>query len=164
MRKIICVLSVIFLGTHANAELAAWETNKQAAQLKSANSMITIEYNSQSKCSDFFVSVLVLKGKQLGKFISRDFADASKEKNKLNFIVNGKIFDYTTEKTLRAIYDDGVEFGVLPPMRLVEELKTNTGDLEVRIGSAPLARFGQALGLAEALAPAKANCLDKLKK
>jgi hypothetical protein len=93
MRKLFCVLSATFLTTHANAELAAWETNNQAAQLKSANSMITVEYNSQSKCSDLFVSVLVLKSKQLGKFISRDFADASKEKNKLNFVFNGKIFD-----------------------------------------------------------------------
>jgi len=157
-------LSATFLTSHANAELVAWETNNQAAQLKSANSMITVEYNSQSKCSDLFVSVLVLKNKQLGKFISRDFADASKEKNKLNFVFNGKTFDYSTEKTLRAIYEDGVEFGVLPPLRLVEEMKTNTGDLEVRIGSAPLARFEKTQGLAEALVPAKANCLNKLKK
>jgi hypothetical protein len=164
VRKLLCVIPLIFISTYASADLVLWETNEQAAQLKSSNAMLTVEYNSQSKCSDFFVFLLVIKSKQLGKVISRDFADASKEKNKLNFVINGKTFDYSTEKTLRAIYDDGVEFGVLPPLRLVEELKTNTGDLEVRIGSAPLARFEKTQGLAEALVPAKANCLNKLKK
>ena len=164
MRKFLFVIPLVFLSNCANADIVVWETKEQAAQLKSPNAILTVEYNSQSKCSDVFVSVLVIKSTKLGKFISRDFADASKEKNKLNFLLNGKVFDYSTEKTLRAIYEDGVEFGVLPPMRLVEELKTNTGDLEVRIGSAPLARFEKNQGLAEALVPAKTNCLNKSKK
>lgn len=172
MSNLIFVL-LIFFQVQAYAEVPTWETNEQAAQVKtimasqSGNmvlfAMLTVDYNFKSKCADAFVSVLSVKTKKLGKLISTDFADASKEKNKLNFILNGKIFDYSTEKTLRAIYDNGVEFGVLPPMRLVEDLKNNMGNLEVRIGSSPIARFEKTHGLAEALVHAKANCLSKIK-
>jgi hypothetical protein len=103
-----------------------------------------------------------MKSKRLGAKKSHDFKTAGKEGNKLNFLVDEILYPYSPEKTLRVIYDNGVEFGTIAPNSLIEKLITSGKSIEVRIGSEPLFWVGKTTGINMALNSAKTACLSKL--
>jgi len=123
--------------------------------------ILNIEFRVQEKCKDAFVSILFLKDKKLGVKKSYDFKKADGE-NRLIFFINGKEFPYTSDKTIRVIYDNGVEFGTLPSFNLIEELARNNGLIDVKMGDATLIKFKKTVGLAQALTSAKKFCTSKI--
>jgi hypothetical protein len=131
-------------------------TNRQ-----NLNAILNIEFRIQEKCKDAFISVLLFKDKKLSTKKSHDFKKADRE-NRLNFFVNGNEFIYTSEKTIRVIYENGVEFGTIPSFNLIEELARTKGEIDVKMGGATLIKFEKTVGLVQALSSAKKFCISKI--
>lgn len=80
---------------------------------------LVFEYSPQINCKEGILSVILSKDKKLGEFISNDFKEAKKNSgNKMNFFIDGKELSYTAERTIRVIYDNGVQFGTRVPETL----------------------------------------------
>lgn len=124
---------------------------------------LNIEFSLRSKCEDAFISVIAAKDKKLGKHKSHDFKNANDRNNRLNFFFDGQEFIYSTEKTSRSIYENGVEFGTLPPFNLIEKIIQNKGIIDVHIGDMLLMKLEKANGLQPAIESAKSFCLKKIK-
>ena len=125
---------------------------------------LIIEYSTGSKCNDAFVSVLTSKDPKMGKFISKDTKSSSGKGNVLNFIIKNQKFEYESNQTLRARYDNGVEFATMPSQNLIKTIKDNDGEIEVRLGETPLVIFSKTYGAPEAFNLAKENCIKSLSK
>jgi hypothetical protein len=126
-------------------------------------SALNIEFSIHSKCKEAFVSVISMKDKKLGKKKSHDFVSATEKNNRLNFYINNKEFIYSAEKTIRVIYDNGVEFGTLPSLNLITALTESEGPIEVKIGDAILTRIENSKGNSKFLQDAKNFCLNKIR-
>jgi hypothetical protein len=170
MKKFLVLLFIVNLA-HAN-ELSeySWTQDGLNARLnkvmtytnrQNMNAILNIEFRVQEKCKDAFISVLLVKDKKLSAKKSHDFKKADGD-NRLNFFINGKEFLYTSEKTIRVIYENGVEFGTIPSFNLIEELSRNKGEIDVKMGGATLVRFEKTVGLVQALSSAKKFCISKL--
>jgi hypothetical protein len=121
---------------------------------------LIFEYSPQMNCERGFVSVISTKDKKLGKIINNDFNDANKSSgNKLNFYIDGKELIYTADRTLRVIYDNGVQFGTKAPNNFVNILTSSRGQFEARIGNQILISFKKMTDVAEAFENAKKYCL-----
>jgi len=125
---------------------------------------LNIEFNYRSKCRDAFISIIVSKDKKLGKHKSHDFKNAGDKKNRLNFYFNKEEFIYSAEKTIRSVYENGVEFGTLPSFNLIEKITQHQGVIDVYIGDTPLIRLENADGLRVSMESAKRFCLIKTKQ
>jgi hypothetical protein len=125
--------------------------------------MLNIEFSAHKRCADTLVSVITTKGRKLGVKKTHDFKSADNNDNKLRFYIGGKEFDYNAEKTIRVIYDNGVELGTLSPKGLTDALRDNQGQLEVKIGEETLVKFDKTVGMLQVLNKAKNTCLISLK-
>ena len=170
MKKFLVLLFFVNL-VHAN-ELSeySWTHDGLNARVKkvmtyknrqNVYAILNIEFRVQEKCKDAFISVMLLKDKNLGSKKSHDFKKADGE-NRLNFFINGKEFLYTSEKTIRVIYENGVEFGTIPSFNLIEELSRNKGEIDLKMGDATLIKFEKTVGLVQALSSAKKFCISKI--
>jgi hypothetical protein len=171
LRTIMAVLAMhSFLAE--GAEPSKWESSGMTAQLRTIPdfensgkllySTLIIEYSLQTKCSDAFISVLAMSSKKLGGRKSYDFKSSETENNKLNFLIDEVLFNYSPEKTMRVIYENGVEFGTIAPNSLVEKVLRSGKSIEVRIGNAKIFWTGKTTGINAALNSAKSICLSKL--
>ncbi len=124
---------------------------------------LNIEYSTHLKCNDAFVSVITAKDKKLGVRKSHDFVKATDKRNRLNFFFNGKEFPYSSEKTIRVVYDNGVEFGTLPSFDLIKKFISSDGPIDVRIGDTTLISLQKTEGLPVAFESAKKFCLQKIR-
>jgi hypothetical protein len=148
--------------THDGLSARVHKTMILDNQYKSFNTL-NIEFNLHSKCKDAFISVFIVKDKKLGKHKSYDFKNAKDRNNRLNFFFDGQEFIYSAEKTSRSIYENGVEFGTLPPFNLIEKIIQNKGIIDVHIGNMSLMKLEKANGLQPAIESAKSFCLKKIK-
>ena len=123
---------------------------------------LNIEFSLHSKCKDAFISVIAVKDKKLGKHKTHDFKNTKDRSNKLNFFFNGQEFIYSTEKTIRSTYENGIEFGTLPSFNLIEKIIQNQGILDVYIGDTPLIKLEKTNDPQPAVAAAKKFCLNKI--
>ena len=172
--KLALFLLLMACNVHAvEPDLLKWRIEGAAAMItrkmgipgseKFLISTLAIDPRLQSECRESFISILSMKGPKLGEFKSKDFSDAKKPGSKINILINGAEYQYESAKTLRVIYENGVEFGTIVPIDLIERIKKNQGRLELRLADTPIFILSNSPESSEVISQAQRNCLTKLK-
>ena len=172
--KLALFMLVIACNVHsADLDLLKWRIEGAAAMIttkmgipgneKFLISTLVIDPRLQSECRESFISILSMKEPKLGELKNRDFSDAKKRGGKINIFINGAEYQYESAKTLRVIYENGVEFGTIVPIDLIERIKNNQGRLELRLADTPIFILSSSPESSEVISQAQRNCLTKLK-
>lgn len=77
----------------------------------------------------------------------------------MNFFIDGKELSYTAERTIRVIYDNGVQFGTRVPETLTSMLINSRGQFEAKIGNETLISFSNMSNIKDAFGSAQKYCL-----